>query len=123
MRRDEQFLSEIATCWREHNRREQVGAEARRQSARGEAARLARAFAARDPELRRVYLFGSCLDGRRFTPTSDIDLAIDGGDLLSCVRIALKSSYPVDVIDLSEAGESLRGRILAHGELLYAKEH
>jgi predicted nucleotidyltransferase len=122
MRRDDAFLSEISSKWRQRNLRERDETLARKRLARDEAHRLARTFAEADRGLRRVYLFGSCLDTRRFTPSSDIDLAIEGGDLVGCVRIALDSAFPVDVIDLADAREGVRARILAEGEMLYAKE-
>jgi predicted nucleotidyltransferase len=121
MRRDDAFLSEISSSWRQRNLREQEETLARKRLARDEARRLARMFADEGRGLRRVYLFGSCLDKRRFTPSSDIDLAIEGGDLVACVRIASCSAFPVDVIDLADAREGVRARILAEGEVLYAK--
>jgi hypothetical protein len=88
-RRDDVFLSEISSKWRQINLREREESLARKRLARDEAHRLARRFADEGRGLRRVYLFGSCLDERRFTPSSDIDLAIEGGDFVACVLIAL----------------------------------
>jgi len=122
MRRDDLFLEEIAARWRRRNLHEKRQAEDRKQSARAEALRLARAFAEKAGGVRRVYLFGSCVGARRFGATSDIDLAIEGGDLLDCIRISYGSRFAVDVIDLADAGERMRARIRSEGELLYAAE-
>lgn len=72
----------------------------------------------------RVYLFGSWAEGaaRR---TSDIDVALLPEEpipacVLSRIREALEESnslYPVDLVDLSDAPEALRLRVMRKGKL------
>jgi len=61
---DEASLKAIARRIRRENAAYEAAALRRREAALAEAARLARAFAETDPELRRVLLFGSLLPGR-----------------------------------------------------------
>jgi len=70
-----------------------------------------------------VYLFGSSVrdDYRR---TSDIDLAIDSPDrgVVTILRSdfeELDIPYKVDLVDLSEVGESLREEILKGGVIIW----
>ena len=54
----------------------------RRAAARAHAEQLARKIASADPTVRRIWGFGSTFDVRlRFREYSDIDLAVDGGEL------------------------------------------
>jgi hypothetical protein len=70
----------------------------------------------------RVYLFGSCATGA-VPQSSDIDVAIEPLEPLpagffSDLRETLEEStipYEVDVVDLREAGNDLRQRVLAEG--------
>lgn len=77
---------------------------------------MAARLAARDPEVRRVLLFGSFARGD-FTPRSDIDLLVvlASSDLPVPDRIARAlgacGSYPTDVFPLTE--EELRQRLAA----------
>ena len=75
----------------------------RRDEARQEAQRLAGELYAQVSGLRGVYGFGSVFEpNRSFTEASDIDLAIDGGELIDAVRICLQSPFRVDVVDISD---------------------
>jgi uncharacterized protein len=70
----------------------------------------------------RVYLFGSWARGEACR-VSDIDVAVWGAaplppDVRADIEEALENSlclYPVDLVDLAEASESFRGRVLAEG--------
>jgi uncharacterized protein len=72
----------------------------------------------------RVYLFGSWARGEA-SRVSDIDVAIPPAEplptgLLPAVEEALDNSlslYPVDLVDLTAAGDSFRSRVLAEGLL------
>lgn len=70
----------------------------------------------------RVILFGSTLDAGRFTPSSDIDLAVEGlspdcfWKAVACVQRF--SAFPVDLIDLGSVRPPLRQRIDESGRVL-----
>jgi uncharacterized protein len=72
----------------------------------------------------RVYLFGSWARGEACR-VSDIDVAILPAEplpagLLPAIEEALDNSlslYPVDLVDLTAASDSFRGRVLAEGLL------
>jgi predicted nucleotidyltransferase len=87
--------------------------------AKKEAARLARSFAGADPALRRAVLFGSVAHGRVSGQTFDIDLGIEGGDILRYIAIAEKSSFTVDVVDLQNVSEEFRRIVLSQAVTLY----
>ncbi len=95
---------------------------ARATCAREEAVRLTRRFRQRDPELRRVVLFGSLACGG--TPAGrhfDIDLAVDSERYLALVGEALDSEFDVDVIDLRRVREAIREDIETYGEVIYER--
>ena len=85
------------------NRGHDEAVRRRREKAREEAQRLAGQLYARLSGLRGVYGFGSVFEPHRpFGECSDIDLAIDGGELIDAVRICRHSSFRVDVVDISD---------------------
>ena len=70
----------------------------------------------------RVYLFGSFARGEA-SRVSDIDVAIDPLEPLPVGLVAeiaedlenSRSIYPVDLVDLTDASERFRSRVLAEG--------
>ena len=83
--------------------------------ARQEAARLAAAFKAADPDIRAVILFGSLAEGEPTRLDFDIDLALDGGDSYRAMDLASDSPFEVDLVDLLRLPEGTRRRILERG--------
>ncbi len=86
-----------------------------------EAVRLAQALQAAYGATH-VFLFGSVLDAEKFSPASDIDLAVEG---LSPERfwqaaafVQHSGAFPVDLVDLASARPSLRERIREAGRVL-----
>ena len=82
--------------------REAEGTECRRQQAQEAAHRCAGELRLRWPSLGNVWLFGSSLEGG-FTPSSDIDLAVEGLppiDLLAALAVteACSPEIPVDLV-------------------------
>ncbi|MFP4153634.1 MAG: nucleotidyltransferase domain-containing protein [Alkalispirochaeta sp.] len=77
----------------DRSRRLKAAANARAARRRDHALQVAKDLAAemgkQDRSVKRVILFGSLLPGRAFRGESDIDLAIDGGDMPLLERIAL----------------------------------
>ncbi len=101
-----QYAKRLTTLNRAHDE----AMKRRREEARNEAQRLAHLLYEALPGLKAVYGFGSVFEPRRpFTERSDIDLAIEGGELIDAVKICLKSTFPVDVIDISDPGGSVVG--------------
>jgi len=101
------------------NRKEDERARLRRLEAREEAARLVYRLRARDPALRRVWGFGSVFDeSRPFSMDSDIDLAIEGGDILKLVSETEGSCFKVDLIDITDSTDAFAALVREHGTLL-----
>lgn len=74
------------------------------------------------PDITLAYVFGSMATGRQ-TTRSDLDVAVKGKTALDAQTkaaiiegLAKLTGRPVDLIDLSQAGEPLRGEILRHGK-------
>ncbi|MGA2975644.1 MAG: nucleotidyltransferase domain-containing protein [Spirochaetia bacterium] len=113
------FLQRIAENVNRENRVAAIRTAERVSEAKEEAARLARAFAGEDPALRRAVLFGSVARGRVSGPDFDIDLGIEGGDILRYIAVAEKSSFTVDVVDLQNVSEEFRRLVLSEAVTLY----
>jgi len=59
-----------------------------------------------DPALTAVWGFGSTFEENRpYRIDSDIDLAIEGGDLLKLFKFCEDSRFTVDLIDISNADD------------------
>ena len=97
---DRELIRGIALRIKDANAREAALVARRLQSAKAEALALARRLAA-DPQVRRVLFFGSSATGRNFRLDSDIDLAVEGGDILSHRAATERSAFSVDVVDIS----------------------
>lgn len=97
--------------------REQIGR--RLSEARAEATRISRRLAKADPEVRKVILFGSVAAGTVRSERFDIDLAVEGGDHLSLMRVAEESAFSVDLVDLDAVSERFRRMVEERGVTLY----
>ena len=117
---DRDLIQGIAERSARENERERKELARRLEAAREEAARLA-GLMARDPELKRALLFGSTATGRGYRHDSDIDLAIEGGDLFACMAAAETSSFRVDVVELERLPPGIRVRVEEEGVVLYEK--
>ncbi len=107
---------------REENRAYDAEVTRKRVEAMEEARRLAAAFAEADADLRRVVLFGSLLPGRDYRLGSDIDLAVEGGDIGAFLSIAESSRFEVDVVELSSLRAGVAERVSREGTTLYEKD-
>ena len=74
------------------------------------------------PEIQQAILFGSVAAGKERTE-SDIDLAVDGGRVLTAeekitliASLAEATGRSTDLVDLHSVGVPLLGQILSHGE-------
>ena len=109
-------------AWRQRFAAEREAAEAGRARAMEEARRAAQILVERYG-VTRVILFAS-LVWRRFGPTSDIDLAVEGLDPRRFFRadaeIAREIPRPIDLKDLADCPPLLRARIEEEGVVLHA---
>lgn len=102
------------------NRKEDERAAARRKAAQMEARRLAAEFRAGDATIRQVWCFGSTFNmSRPYRMDSDIDLAVEGGDILKLVSIAEASDFPIDLIDITDSNDEFARLVREYGTLIY----
>jgi predicted nucleotidyltransferase len=87
--------------------------------AQHEAKRLSTEIAKLDG-VRRVIHFGSSASGRNFRLDSDIDLAIEGGDVLEAMKVAESSAFRVEIVDIAMVPEPLRELMLQEGIIIHA---
>lgn len=80
------------------------------------------------PGIELAILFGSLVAGEGGVE-SDLDLAIDGGRLLTgdekmalICELAVRTGRPIDLVDLRAAGEPLLGQILRHGKRILGSD-
>jgi predicted nucleotidyltransferase len=91
----------------------------RRDAARAEADRIAALFHAELQGLETVWAFGSAYENSKpFTEHSDIDLAIEGGNIIEAVKIAHASPFKVDVIDITGCSDDFARMIRIYGTRL-----
>jgi predicted nucleotidyltransferase len=103
----------------EENRKEDERTAARRKAAQVEARRIATEFHAQDATIRSIWCFGSTFDmSRPYRMDSDIDIAVEGGDILKLVSITEASSFSVDLIDISGADDEFARLVRKYGALL-----
>lgn len=107
---------------RERNARERALIARRASEAREEASRLASEIAARDSDVRAVYLFGSLAAGEPARIGFDIDLALDGGDLYRALEVAERSRFDVDVISIDRVSQEMRDVIESGGKVLFRRD-
>lgn len=87
---------------KEENRVEDAKAAARRESAILEGKRIAAALRESDGSIRAIWGFGSTFESSRpYGLGSDIDIAIDGGDILRLLSLAQESTFKVDLVDIT----------------------
>ena len=87
-------IQKIIEAERARTRRARERISLRLTEARAEAERIAGRLAEVDHELRKVILFGSVAAGTVRSERFDIDLAVEGGDHLSLMRVADHASFP-----------------------------
>jgi len=103
----------------EANRREDELIAARRLAAREEARRIASVLRAKDSGIRLMWGFGSVFEEYRpFRMDSDIDLALEGGDILRLLSSAEGSAFKVDLIDISDRDDQFARWIRERGTLI-----
>lgn len=91
----------------------------RLEEARQEASRIASRLVEADSDVRRIVLFGSVASGRVSNEDFDIDLAVDGGNILTLIGVAEESDFSVDIVDLGNVSDSFREVVSKRGIVLY----
>lgn len=104
---------------RAQNEKEKLELQLRRSRAQELGRELARDIILAHPEAGRVWGFGSVFETwRSFRLTSDLDLAVDSGDVLAIMSLVEGKDFPVDVVDLSSCHGSMADFIRAQGVVL-----
>lgn len=104
------------------NRAADAAAAERKREAAAEGLRLARLIGGSDPGVEKVWGFGSVYEeGRPFTMDSDIDLAVEGGELFSLLRLAERSPFKVDLIDIGGRSDGFAALLRSRAVLLYSR--
>ena len=79
----------------------------------------------RASEARRVYHWGSLLDGKHFNEGSDIDLAVSGISTETLLRLQKEtealSAFPVHLVRYEQVPESYREMIDRFGKVIYER--
>ncbi len=90
-------------------------------AARRDAHYLARRIGEDDPNVSRVYLFGSLLEDTPRRPNFDIDLAIEGGDVHRAMERAEGIDRHVDIVCLHLLPRHVQRRIRETGVVLFER--
>ena len=110
---------EVAGRFRAENEKERSVIAGRREGARKAGRELAEAIVAGHPEVMRVWGFGSTFESwRAFRMDSDIDLAVEAGNVLELSRLVEGLGFSVDLVDLSECPDTLAVFIRSQGVVL-----
>lgn len=112
-------IAKIVAAERKREKRKKERIDRRLPEARLEADRIAARLVAADADVRKIILFGSVATGSVRSEQFDIDLAIEGGNHLSLMRIAEESPFSVDLVDLEAVSERFRHAVEAKGIVLY----
>jgi predicted nucleotidyltransferase len=101
------------------NEKEQEELDIRRREARKLAGKLAREILKKSPESKKVWGFGSTFDSwRSYRKSSDIDLAVESGDIMELLPLVEGYEYNVDLVDISSTSSEMADRIHRYGILL-----
>lgn len=117
-------LHEVAQRFRAENEREERILGERRSRAAALGKELALRLLACHPESRRVWGFGSVFETwRDFRKTSDLDLAVESGDVIGLLALVENEEIEVDIVDLSACPRPLAETIRTQGIILAEERH
>ena len=119
---DEEKLAHIAANLNRQNKLEDKRIKEKIREAKEEVNRLVNRFLEIDPAIEAIVLFGSLAEGNVFSLHFDIDIAVRSQEYLELVGCSLKSSFPVDVVDLDHISEHFKASIEKYGKILYEKK-
>ena len=109
----------VARRFKIWNDKERAELAKKRKQASEEGKRLARLILSQVPGTKVVRGFGSTWElWRDYRQDSDIDLAIEGGDILAALGITEQSSMVVEVLDLSACPPLMAELIRENGVIL-----
>ncbi len=120
---EQEMLESMKRAWRERAESERWEERDRRRHALERATTAGKYVKELYPECK-VYLYGSLIWGRHFTPRSDIDLMIRGFPVeVSYWRLLVEmercaSPFEISVVLEEDASASLREKVLAGGKEL-----
>ncbi len=103
-------------------------AEQRRMAARRIVEAMIALVAKEFPQITHAYLYGSILRVGGFRPDSDIDVAIEGGDMATCMalwrelELRTERGWAFDVRPL-ESNDLFSERVRLKGDLIYERAH
>ena len=87
-----------------------------------EASRIARELYDASLGIEKIWGFGSVFEDKKIiTPESDIDLAIEGGDYFSALKISGRSMYKVDLLDISGKNDYFSDAVRKYGVYILPK--
>jgi predicted nucleotidyltransferase len=110
---------DVARRFRAENDRERDAIGRRRAQAQTIGRELADALVASHPDVKKVWGFGSTFETwRAFRMDSDIDLAVEAGNVLELSRLVEDCGFPVDLVDLGECPCNMAEFIRSQGVLL-----
>ena len=118
---EEQFEAIVARV-KHNNEVEKTLLDQRRERAQVVAKDIARAIGEADSQILRVWGFGSVFETwRKFRFDSDIDLALEGGNWFSAVRLTDHQDFQVSLIDLADVTPAFAASVKHQGIVLYEK--
>lgn len=120
-------IKKIAANIRRLNASEDAQRAARRTRAQEIGAAVAEAIGANDPEVVRVWGFGSTWETwRTFRMNSDVDIGLESGDwsrAMSCLyRLDIEREFKVSLVSLDEQPTTFTEMVKKHGVILYEKK-
>ncbi len=109
-------LDAVASRIHAANSAESLHIEQRRLQARSVAQELAARMRASDSGVRAVWGFGSTFEeGRPYRLDSDIDLAIEGGNIVSLMKIVETTTFAIDLVDISDCDDEFSRIVRRYG--------
>ncbi|UCF97121.1 MAG: hypothetical protein JSV89_18400 [Spirochaetaceae bacterium] len=115
-------LARIVANLQRNNELEEQKIREKVKEANEEVQRLVARFLEIDPDIEIIKIFGSLAEGEVFSLNFDIDLAVRSEQYLKLVGCGLKSSFPVDVVDLDHVPDPIQASIEKYGKTLYEKK-
>ncbi|GAB6091501.1 nucleotidyltransferase domain-containing protein [Spirochaeta dissipatitropha] len=101
------------------NEQERISLARQRSEAQSEGRQLARNILEKYPEAMRVWGFGSTYEiWRNYHSSSDIDLAIEAGDLMTIYPMVECSRKKVDLVNLQDVPAAFAGFVRRNGTVL-----
>ncbi len=121
-RTDDVDVKVVAARIRRLNAAERRRIAARKDRARQKAHEVASHLAQADLAVVTVWGFGSTFEADRpYRMDSDVDIAVEGGNLYALMRHADKYEIPVDLVDTQEVSETMAVAIRKRGTVLYSR--